>query len=38
MPIDVSQTNWLVHMGMETLTKFRELSAVCIFCSVVMSG
>ena len=38
VPVDVSQTSWSVHMGMETLAKFSELSAVCIFCNFVMSG
>ena len=38
VPVDVSQTSWSVHMGMETLAKFSELSAGCIFCNVVMSG
>ena len=36
--VKVSQRSWSVHMGMETLPKCRELSAVCILCSAVMSG
>jgi len=38
MPVEVSQRSWSVQMGMETLAKFSELSAVCLACSSVMSG
>ena len=38
VPVDVSQRSCSVHIGMETLAKVRELSVVCIDCSVVMSG